>query len=74
MGSSSSNTPRPIPQRSAEQLMQVVNGQRGGKIVIKLANSRFSEVTVSARQGRVVLLFEDMKQRDATYASWEYGS
>jgi diguanylate cyclase (GGDEF)-like protein len=52
-----------IPQRSAEQLMQVVTGQRGGKIVIKLANSRFSEVTVSARQGRVVLLFEDITER-----------
>ncbi|OJX46407.1 EAL domain-containing protein [Devosia sp. 66-22] len=52
-----------IPQRSAEQLMQVVNGQRGGKVIIKLANSRFSEVTVSARQGRVVLLFEDITER-----------
>lgn len=52
-----------IPQRSAEQLMQVVSGQRGGKVIIKLANSRFSEVTVSARQGRVVLLFEDITDR-----------
>ena len=23
---------------------------------------------------RMVLLFEDMKQRDATFASWEYGT
>ena len=52
-----------VPPRSAEQLMQVVNGQRGGKVVIKLANARFSEVTVSARQGRVVLLFEDITER-----------
>jgi diguanylate cyclase (GGDEF)-like protein len=52
-----------IPQRSAEQLMQVVSGQRGGKVIIKLANSRFSEVTVSARHGRVVLLFEDITER-----------
>ncbi len=52
-----------IPQRSAEQLMQVVSGQRGGKVILKLANSRFSEVTVSARQGRVVLLFEDITER-----------
>src|SRR6187549_374040 len=29
-----------IPQRSAEQLMQVVNGQRSGKVILKLANSR----------------------------------
>ncbi len=52
-----------IPQRSAEQLMGVVNGQRGGKVILKLANSRFSEVTVSARSGRVVLLFEDITER-----------
>jgi diguanylate cyclase (GGDEF)-like protein len=52
-----------IPQRSAEQLMAVVNGQRGGKVILKLANSRFSEVTVSARGGRVVLLFEDITER-----------
>ncbi len=52
-----------IPQRSAEQLMQVVKGQRGGKVILKLANSRFSEVTVSAQQGRVVLLFEDITER-----------
>src|SRR5690606_18588840 len=52
-----------VPPRSAEQLMQVVNGQRGGKVVIKLANARFSEVTVSALHGRVVLLFEDITDR-----------
>ena len=52
-----------IPPRSAEQLMQVVNGQRAGKVIIKLANARFCEVTVSARQGRVVLLFEDITDR-----------
>ena len=52
-----------IPPRSADQLMQVVNGQRGGKVIIKLANARFSEVTVSARHGRVVLLFEDITDR-----------
>ena len=52
-----------IPQRSAEQLMQLVHGQRGGKVILKLANGRFSEVTVSARQGRVVLLFEDITER-----------
>jgi|EndMetStandDraft_2_1072991.scaffolds.fasta_scaffold04428_2 diguanylate cyclase (GGDEF)-like protein len=52
-----------IPPRSAEQLMQVVNGQRAGKVIIKLANARFSEVTVSALNGRVVLLFEDITDR-----------
>ncbi|MEO6014308.1 MAG: EAL domain-containing protein [Devosia sp.] len=52
-----------IPQRSADQLMQVVNGQSAGKVLLKLADARYNEVTVSARQGRVVLLFEDITER-----------
>ena len=52
-----------IPQRSAEQLMKIVHDQRNGKIVIKLANAQFSEVTVSAHHDRVVLLFEDITER-----------
>jgi diguanylate cyclase (GGDEF)-like protein len=52
-----------IPQRSAEDLMQVVNGHRNGKVLLKLANARYSEVTVSSRQDKVVLLFEDITER-----------
>jgi diguanylate cyclase (GGDEF)-like protein len=52
-----------IPQRSAEDLMQVINGQRNGKVLLKLANARYSEVTVSSRQDKVVLLFEDITER-----------
>ena len=52
-----------IPQRSAEDLMQVVNGHRNGKVLLKLANQRYSEVTVSSRQDKVVLLFEDITER-----------
>ncbi len=52
-----------IPQRSAEELMQVVTGQRNGKVLLKLANARYSEVTVSSRQDKVVLLFEDITER-----------
>ena len=52
-----------IPQRSAEQLMQIVNGHRNGKVILKLANARSNEVTVSSRQGKVVLLFEDITER-----------
>ena len=52
-----------IPQRSAEQLMKIVHDHRNGKIVIKLANAQFSEVTVSSHQDRVVLLFEDITER-----------
>ncbi|MEO8758068.1 MAG: EAL domain-containing protein [Devosia sp.] len=52
-----------IPQRSAEDLLQVVEGHRNGKVLLKLANARYSEVTVSSRQDRVVLLFEDITER-----------
>ncbi len=52
-----------IPQRSAEQLLEIVNSRRNGKIVLKLAGNEYREVTVSSRQGRVVLLFEDITER-----------
>ncbi len=52
-----------VPQRAATELMQVINGHRNGKVLLKLANSRYSEVTVSSRQNRVVLLFEDVTDR-----------
>ncbi|HWA17770.1 MAG TPA: EAL domain-containing protein [Devosia sp.] len=52
-----------IPQRSAEQLLDIVNSRRNGKIVLKLAGNEYREVTVSSRQGRVVLLFEDITER-----------
>jgi diguanylate cyclase (GGDEF)-like protein len=52
-----------IPQRSAEELLEVVNGQRSGKVILRLANERYNEVTVSSRQDKVVLLFEDITER-----------
>ena len=52
-----------VPQRSAEQLLDIVNARRNGKIVLKLAGNEYREVTVSSRQGRVVLLFEDITER-----------
>ncbi|MEQ1769432.1 MAG: EAL domain-containing protein [Devosia sp.] len=52
-----------VPQRAAEQLLEIVNSRRNGKIVLKLTGNEFSEVTVSSRQGRVVLLFEDITER-----------
>ncbi|MEQ1901158.1 MAG: EAL domain-containing protein [Devosia sp.] len=52
-----------IPQRSAEQLLDIVRSRRNGKIVLKLAANEYSEVTVSSRQGKVVLLFEDITER-----------
>lgn len=52
-----------VPARSAEQLTRIVNGYNNGKVVLKLAGPRFTEVTVSSRQGRIVLLFEDITER-----------
>jgi diguanylate cyclase (GGDEF)-like protein len=52
-----------VPQRSADQLLQIVGDRRDGKVVLKLANARFTEVTVSSHQDRVVLLFEDITER-----------
>jgi diguanylate cyclase (GGDEF)-like protein len=52
-----------VPQRAVEQLLPIVSGHRNGKLILKLANAQFSEVTVSARQGKVVLLFEDITER-----------
>ncbi len=52
-----------IPQRSAENLLAMVNGQRNGKVILRLPNSEYCEVTVSSRQSRTVLLFEDITDR-----------
>ena len=52
-----------IPQRAAEQLMDTVAAGGGGKVVFRLADSQFCEVTVSSRQDRTVLLFEDITER-----------
>jgi diguanylate cyclase (GGDEF)-like protein len=52
-----------IPQRSAEDLMRVVSGARSGKVLLKLPNARYTEVTVSSRDDKVVLLFEDITER-----------
>ncbi|MBN9308025.1 EAL domain-containing protein [Devosia sp.] len=52
-----------IPQRSASQLMDTVVGGDGGKVVLKLSNGEFCEVTVSSRLDKTVLLFEDITER-----------
>ncbi len=52
-----------VPQRAAEQLMQMIESRKNGKVILKLANAQFCEVTVSSRQGKVVLLFEDITER-----------
>ncbi len=52
-----------IPQRAADQLLEMINLRGSGKIVLRLANSQFTEVTVSSRQARTVALFEDITAR-----------
>src|SRR5690606_8358370 len=52
-----------IPKRSAERLMDTVRADRGGKVVLRLPDAQYIEVTVSSRQDRTVLLFEDITER-----------
>ena len=52
-----------IPQRSASQLMDTVDAGDGGKVVLRLSDGQFCEVTVSSRLDKTVLLFEDITER-----------
>jgi diguanylate cyclase (GGDEF)-like protein len=52
-----------VPQRAAERLMDTVRTGGGGKVVLRLPNTQYIEVTVSSRQDRTVLLFEDISER-----------
>ena len=52
-----------IPQQPANRLLEIINGGEGGKVVLRLAGDRHFEVTVSSRQQRTVLLFEDITVR-----------
>ncbi|MDB5538302.1 MAG: hypothetical protein JWQ89_29, partial [Devosia sp.] len=52
-----------IPTRSAAQLMDTVETGDGGKVVLRLPDGQFCEVTVSSRLDKTVLLFEDITER-----------
>jgi diguanylate cyclase (GGDEF)-like protein len=52
-----------LPQRSSHLLLSTVDEGGGGKVVLKLADGEFCEVTVSSRQDKTVLLFEDITER-----------
>ena len=52
-----------IPQHSASQLMETVQTGWGGKVVLRLPDGEYCEVTVSSRQDKTVLLFEDITDR-----------
>jgi diguanylate cyclase (GGDEF)-like protein len=60
---SSAATRGTVPQRSADQLLATVNEGGGGKVVLKLGDGQYCEVTVSSRQDKTVLLFEDITER-----------
>ena len=52
-----------IPQRAAERLLDTVRAGGGGKVVLRLPDTQYIEVTVSSRQDHTVLLFEDITER-----------
>jgi diguanylate cyclase (GGDEF)-like protein len=52
-----------VPKRSATQLMNTVSGGDGGKVLLKLIDGQYCEVTVSSRADKTVLLFEDITER-----------
>jgi len=52
-----------LPQRAAEELIEIVTKRGSGKVVLRLPNGQHCEVTVSSRAGNTVLLFEDITER-----------
>jgi diguanylate cyclase (GGDEF)-like protein len=52
-----------IPQRAADRLLEIVALHGAGKVVLRLADDEYCEVTVSSMQGRTVALFEDITAR-----------
>jgi diguanylate cyclase (GGDEF)-like protein len=54
---------RALPRASAERLLRMIETQSAGKVVLKLSDDYYCEVTISSRQDRTVLLFENVSQR-----------
>ncbi len=52
-----------MPERSATRLLVTVEEQGEGKVLLSLPDNKFNEITVSSRQNRTVLLFEDISER-----------
>jgi diguanylate cyclase (GGDEF)-like protein len=52
-----------MPERSATRLLVTVQEQGEGKVLLSLPDAEFSEITISSRQNRTVLLFEDITER-----------
>lgn len=52
-----------VAQAAAHQLTAIVNERGNGKVLLHLPGDQYCEVTVSSRQERTVLLFEDITAR-----------
>jgi diguanylate cyclase (GGDEF)-like protein len=52
-----------VPPVTADELLRSLDQQEGSKLLLRLADDRYFEVTVSSRQGRTVLLFDDVTAR-----------
>jgi diguanylate cyclase (GGDEF)-like protein len=52
-----------MPVGAADELLRAITRQEGGKVLMQLPDERYCEITVSWRQNRTVLLFEDITER-----------
>jgi diguanylate cyclase (GGDEF)-like protein len=52
-----------MPRAVADELVRTVARGEGGKVLMELPDDRYCEITVSSRQHRTVLLFEDITER-----------
>ena len=55
-----------LPRTSVDRLLDMVGQGNSGKVLLCLPAGRYYEVTVSSRQERNVLLFEDISERVAS--------
>ncbi|MET3897734.1 diguanylate cyclase (GGDEF)-like protein [Devosia sp. UYZn731] len=54
-----------LPRTAVDRLLDIVSRRASGKVLLCLPHGRYYEVTVSSRQERSVLLFEDISERVA---------
>lgn len=52
-----------LPPAAIDKLADLISTRTGGKVLLCLSGMHYYEVTVSARQARCVLLFEDISER-----------
>lgn len=55
-----------LPRTSIDRLLDMIARRLSGKVLLCLPGGRYYEVTVSSRQERSVLLFEDISERVAS--------